>query len=82
MSKTKKMIMRTGLWLKAFATPALIGCVAVGCAPRPMWVVSSHTVRVKPDQDVDTVWLFLDDTLIRCNGGTTPPSCTKVQEPQ
>jgi hypothetical protein len=42
-------------------------------------VISSHTLRVKADQDVDTVWLIVDDVLMRCSGGTNPPACTTVR---
>lgn len=70
-------------WSKQLSALVLSSSLTVSCVQhRPVSVVSSHTIRVKPDQDVDTVWLIVDGTLMRCSGGTTPPSCAKVQELQ
>lgn len=79
---TKRSPSRLLQWSKQLSALVLTGSLTMSCAQhqQPVWVVSSHTVRVKPDQDVDTVWLIVDGTLMRCSGGTTPPSCAKVQE--
>ena len=59
-------------------TSFTLSLLVAGCGGPAMSGISSHTLRVAPETDVDVVWVVRGDRVFRCTGANGQPSCAEA----